>query len=643
MNTWSLSICAACFLLMIWLWWKDHRGLRALASFVALGSLATWGIPLYGHWPAETKPSETTGILLTEGYDADSLRIFQTAQGSQRLPVYDVDAYIRKGLAAPHNLTVWGYGLSKAAWASLPPLHIVFHPSSLPTGISAISWPRETGAGSLLSVSGHFHRAAGDHRLFHLFLVGTGKTVLDSTTWTGGGEGAVAPHQREGGEGDFILKTIPRESGRVMYSLVLVAGDTLENNPVPFIVREPRPYNVLILASQPDFENKFLRQWLEDNGHHVAMRTGISKGKWASAFSNQAVVPLQSLPSSVLDSDQVLITDPVALSSLPEAAFSQIMKRVHRGEAGLIIRTDSLIPSTWVSSIRVIPSIDTFPLPVALLPEGDGSTVPLSTLLIRPIAHLAYQGDARPLLIDAHQQVWAGSALMGSGKVVLTTLSSAYRWMLSSDSSDYAAYWSLLLAEAAPDNGNDNSEPSGTWSAQPSLPLVRNPVSLSLLSGGTSTAERATLSGEPPLSLAGDDVPLSFAQVGGTLIPIRRDTRLPFLWQGAYWPLQTGWQASLTPEGLSWWWYAYSSDNWKTLRRFQAETDTKQYAASAEETRVAGQAEGAGTPVNAHEAGGVAATSDGPLPYLYFLLLMASLGFLWAAKKTRAPDPGFTK
>ena len=68
----------------------------------------------------------------------------------------------------------------------------------------------------------------------------------------------------------FRLRTIPKQTGKAIFDLqVIQRGRMLEIEPIPVDVEPKDPLNVLMLASYPDFENKFLSQWLTENHNQV--------------------------------------------------------------------------------------------------------------------------------------------------------------------------------------------------------------------------------------------------------------------------------------------------------------------------------------------------------------------------------------
>src|SRR5882672_837576 len=149
--------------------------------------------------------------------------------------------------------------------AKLPDVPLVFHPSPVGAGVVSIHWKTALWPGEACRIQGRFYNPAG--AAVKLLLTGM-HTVLDSTELK----------LREGG--DFELRTVPAQVGRAVYRLIALSGaDTLEQEAIPVNVLPGKNLKILFLAAAPDFENRFLANWLSDKGHGMAIRTAISKEK----------------------------------------------------------------------------------------------------------------------------------------------------------------------------------------------------------------------------------------------------------------------------------------------------------------------------------------------------------------------------
>ena len=168
------------------------------------------------------------------------------------------------------------------------------------SGFVTADWQRQLQQGQRLAVQGRW-RGPG----VKILLTGLGAT-LDSAE----------------GVADFVVHTVPAQSGRAVYRLVAVRGaDTLEQEDVPVEVEPVRPLKVLVLASSPGFENRFLMNWLAAGGHEVAARISVSKDKYV----------LVNAPGR--HAYDVVVAD--------AGVLSEALRQEVEGGLGLVIRVDS--------------------------------------------------------------------------------------------------------------------------------------------------------------------------------------------------------------------------------------------------------------------------------------------------------------
>lgn len=272
--------------------------------------------------------------------------------------------------------------------------------------------------------------------------------------------------------GEFDLTTVPAVVGRAVYGIVVVAGgDTLEREDVPVEVSEGKPLTILVLANAPDFENTFLMNWLGRGGNAVEGKVAVSRGKYQESFVNMERRPPEEFDLVIADSSMVT---PV------------LWRQVEEKGLGLLIRVDS--------SVRI----------------G------------RP--------GMRVLVRDSVGRAVVGVVLAGLGKVIYSASNTSYSHWLAGRKEEYAAYWTMLLREAAR-VGRSGDE----WNCRPRQPSVGEPVDLELES------ERAE-----PEGLVGD-----------VAVYLAEDAALSWRWKGRYWPVSTGWQAVSAAGGDTSWIYVW--------------------------------------------------------------------------------------
>jgi hypothetical protein len=388
-----------------------------------------------------------------------------------------------------------------------------------------------------------------------------------------------------------------------------IRTDTLEQESLPIEVLPAKKLKILLLATSPDFENTFLANWLARDGQAVAVRTAISRGKWDKAYLNMPETPLDPLTPSLLDKFDLVIADAAALQEGSDVERMGLRRQVAEKGLGLIIKTDSVA-------------------------RGWGGV---------PVV---------PLLKDSLSKVQVSNGIYGAGKVVFTTLNTTYSRMLAGAKKEYAAYWSLLLQKAARE-----STPEEDWQFAPHLPRVDEPVEALLQTNkntlpqgqfaapfahATSAPGQLRLIDSSSSQLAGSGSSQE-ADAPARAVYLAQDPWLSFFWRGTYWPKTAGWQSAASLQGEPSWWYAWSGKDWLPLTRRQRWKETEEYIAA----RAAGPAE-AGREMAADRAGrdrGAAAVRTEterpdaageriPVPKVWFyVFFMISCVFLWVERK----------
>jgi hypothetical protein len=582
MMGWTYIAGGVCLVLLAFLLWKEGRRAdrarlagRMTAVVLAAAALAGLALPLTYHRtvPAE---AEGEGILLTEGYDPDSVLAFVAAHPA----IHDIwgdvagakweDMTVGAGKAWPVSLLhVFGYGLTGAEWAELrAPLqaHAVdFHAGPRAAGIVAVDWPRRLLKGERLRVQGHWQ----GHPV-KLVLAGLGG-VLDSA-------GDV--------NGDFSLGAVPAQNGCAVYRLMAIAGrDTLEQEEIPVEVRSGRQLKILILAATPDFENTALANWLAGSGQQVASRTLVSRDKFQTSFVNMAPRSLDRLTPSLLAGFDVVIADATALPVEGGVELQALRRRVEENGLGLIIKVDSAGPGG-----------------VGIGGAGQAQIARAADSMQPP--YIRERPGMRTLARDSFSRAAVGGGLYGAGKVVFTTLNTTYVRMLAGQRSAYAAYWAGLLGRVARE-----PELGERWQLIPALPRVREPVVAMVETGA--------------------DMPQGV--VGGEGVYLAEDADLLFDWRGTYWPERAGWKTLNTLNGDTTNIYIWPRESWVTLYREQRRRETLSYLEKSRSEKGGRSGDGDGL---GRGSSSVAGKQSVPVPkYWFYIIFLISVLFLWVERK----------
>jgi len=601
MLTWDTINIILCVLLLAFLCWKEWRRLnrsrlilRLAASLLAVVSLACLALPLTTKIKA-TNRKEKKAVLLTEGFDKDSVNSFLLKNSN--IPVYAltntiINAYKNykiQFLSAADitsfnkqvtDIHIFGYGLDKEALKVLSSSSVVFHPAKAMDGITFVNWRHKIKAGDQLRVQGNFLNSSANE--IKLILSGYGVN-LDT---------AIIPaHKNQ----HFQLAAVPKQFGKAVFALTALAGkDTLERDPVPFETEQPGNLKMLLLSASPNFENKFLKSWLSQNNYALVVRTTISKNKYQKIFINTPGVDFNSITASFLYGFDLVIADAGELTAISKAELAAIETQVVQNGLGLIVKADSASVKNYFYSR---------PFPIIGHSDSNQKTlsvyIPVSnryaivSISERP-AYIRPQPGTKSLIEDKQFNTLVGSAIYGSGKLIYTTLNNTFTWMLSGDNKTYQTFWSYLLENATAKTIADKS-----WTVTPAYPYADKAVEINYSDNNTATPQ---------------------VQAGADFVHLVQDPDLPFQWQGSYWPQKSGWQPLLSENANTFWWYAYSANDWKAMSVSQKIKATLECntADAPERLKAAGQDILVPVPVSKK---------------YFFIIFLCCAGFLWIEKK----------
>ncbi len=542
MTALEYSIVIACLLLAAFLVFKEMRRSnkarlvwRIVASVLAAVSLIFLAIPV--HYNATKNIAGNQAVLLTDGYNKDSVDVF--LKQNKNAVVYTKDKYEQQADFIS-TLHVFGSGLSEDEWQTAPASNIVFHPSVIGNGITAISYNRQINSGDQLIIQGRYNNVAG--KRVKLTLSGFG-VAFDSVI--------IGQNQSQ----TFELTTIPKFIGRAVYEIVVTNNkDTIEYEQLPVEVASVRPLKILLLAAYPDFENKFLQNWLSENNYVVAARTAISKNKYTYSYTDTGKFSLVQITPNILEQFDVLIADGAALSSLSRQEVFNLSNQINDKGLGLIIKADSTErPALFYNNnCSIASSFNHNKQTLSMQLPGNDT---MSSLPVENAAFIKINDGTRALITDIKKNVLACNAIYGNGSIVFSAFRNSYYWMLSGDKKSYQLLWSSLIANAA-----KKQRVNRQWRISPAFPAVDKPATLTV----------ETISKQPLQ-----------ASVNNNFIAFAAQPYLPFEWKGIYWPKTKGWQAVASSGGDTSWLYVFNKNDWKNITALQNIHDTYAHITSS--------------------------------------------------------------
>jgi hypothetical protein len=587
---WTTIVLIICCLLAGFSVWKEvnrpnrsHLYLRILASLLAIAALACIILPI-SYSKDVSALDDHSAVLLTPGFEPDSLANYKSDQ------LFTTDKSVQKAYSkaklicldelktdspAFTKVHVFGFGLNENELNELEHLPLVFHPSPMPGGITAINWNQRLKSGERLIIQGRYNNQ--NSGAIKLVLKGL-STQLDT---------AIIPAKSNK---EFELSAVPKNEGRTVYHLqAIAANDTLANENLPVEIDPIKPLKILMLSASPDFESRFLKNWLSENGFEVAVRSTISKDKFSSEYVNMQSVKIDHLSANVLEQFDLVIGDLSVLKS----ESSLLKQQVTQKGLGIIIRADSLSKgSSWLQSDFPVEKLNMKnPAPVSLIiRDKKEKSAPLKT----DQAFIRNQPGTQPLVSDVQDHILVSSSLTGAGRLVFTMVTNTYNWTLAGSRDDYSAFWSLLITRAA-----RKAPMSEDWGI-PQIPVISEPVDLQLQSSQT------------PGTIIADSAVIAPTQ----------DRSIPFISNNTYFPSFAGWHVIKQNNGQPAWWYVYGDKYWRGVKASEKLAATRNYAKI--------YAADASVTKQIHEKVQI------EVPKIYFyLLLLGACVYLWVEGKIK--------
>ncbi|HCT27047.1 MAG TPA: hypothetical protein DIW85_12650 [Stenotrophomonas sp.] len=468
---------------------------RPAAGLVVLGAEADRA----GALPASEGPL----LLLPEASDVP---------GGQRIP--DLATGLRQHPAS--TLTLVGAGLVARDRDAVLPRDVRWQPAARPRGWVALQPPADAAPGARFEVQA---QARGVARA-KAELLDPADSVVDRTD--------VAE------DGHVQLSGIARAEGRSVFQLRLLdaEGHVVDSAPVPQQTLPAAPLRLMVRASAPGPELKYLRRWAVDAGIRVQVQADTGAG----LSVGDGALPLDA--ASLARSD-LLLLDERSLAALSAGQLAAVRQALREG-LGVLVRSagapsasarqrlhDLGLPvqgdgSSHLLELRgdgesAILAARRGPLAAGTLPTGYGEEADRSShsAALPTLEALALQAPgSNALLHDRAGRAVGGWRSTGKGRIGQLPITDSWRWVLAGRDDRYGELWSGVVATLARAQGSGDA----LWSPQP-----------------ISWADERQ-------ALCGVQAPLQAFNARGDGMPLIVDGATSALRCAGWWPREAGWQ-----------------------------------------------------------------------------------------------------
>lgn len=394
-----------------------------------------------------------------------------------------------------------------------------------------------------------------------------------------GPTGAVDSTVLDRGENAFSFSIHPTQSGLFIYSVV--SEDSLGNKSTERLPLEVRPeinLRILFIHHFPSAEVRYLKNFLAEKGHSIAVRSQTSKNNFSEEFINTPRTQLNRISSDLLNSFDLILTDSKSLEGFNASEKTALEKSVLSG-LGLIVTDATSKKNEFYSFKGKVLSADTAHFSVA------------SKKYVFPALPLDVGNhSALESVLKNKNRMLSGYRFWGAGKIGFLLLQETYRLALEGNTEDYATIWSELIEKIARRENKKFEVKIDTY-----FPYYTDePIHFSIISSGEKTV------------LFADRVK----------IPISEDVVVDDLWNGKVWAGKSGWHQFKMADSTVLNYFVHKSNEWQSIRA----------SSSRAATLLAQKASAIG--------GNSIQFSDDPIsPVLFYIIFILASGFLWLAPK----------
>lgn len=513
-------------LLFIIFWWKEWNGLfnKTFLLNLFLGFVAITSLLVLVLEPSLAKEQDTTGVLLTDGYQTKKLDSLKKVFPKLKITTYKKASDLSSQLDSVGEIKILGDGVPEYDFWQLQGKSVRYLEGENLSGIIRLKYNQELIEGDNFSVIGVYNQPVKGH---YLLLQGPAGNVLDSISLT------------DSITCQFKLETKTKVEGNLVYKLVEKdsLGKEIQINQLPTVINKKEQLNILIINQFPSFETKYLKNFLSESGHKLVVRSQITKGKYKFEYLNTKRNPFYRFSKESLEEFDLVILDTDTYLGLSRSAKNNLSNASYDDGLGVFVQPDDQLFKrvSFFNQIQVVSDgeknidIADFPeLKFEKYPYKFSDSLSLNGLALAKHSFLEYNGN---------------------GKIGTTTLKNTYQLVLDGHFEKYRQIWSQIITKVAKVNIRQ-----GAISAINQFAFLDEPYSLEI----SSTLKE-------PVVIHAD----------GYVIPLSQDPINNELWRTRTYPTKSGWN-SVNMKNDSLLRYAYfvmDSTQWKTLRR--AEIITK--------------------------------------------------------------------
>ena len=326
--------------LFIALVYKEYGNTRKSVFYlrVSIGLIAIFSLLAIALRPAyPNKKNSNKAIVITGGADKTQLDSLKKIYPKITTVDYKSGDFIKPKLEGTAKVFLLGYGIEEYDLFQFENKDVVYLPSKLPPGIDKIKYSKTVFQGENVNIRAHFYKSKPGNKVY---LEDFGGNKLDSAVIR---------------DGEFKLNAVTKLTGEFVYQLTVIdsIGEQVIQEPLPVKINAPKKLRILILNNFPNFETRYLKNFLAEEGHQITIRTQLTSNRFKYEYLNTKTQVFSGITEDSLKDFDVLVLDTPGFSQLSVNEKQILESAVKKDGLGVYVQQveDNFKEKTFVNFV----------------------------------------------------------------------------------------------------------------------------------------------------------------------------------------------------------------------------------------------------------------------------------------------------
>lgn len=570
---WFWPICFIALLVWLVFLWKERSDFGKQRFYLksAVSLISVIAVVLIALKPMISSSKDSSQmVLLTNGYEETQVDSLIKTNKGLTVESYVAGSSIYKNDDAPSSLFVLGEGLKSFDLWQLDSIPSILIEGNTPTGITRLKYNSSYTVGDLEIIKGIYSNGSRGHKLI---LQGPSGIALDSVELTTEATQEFQMTLDSKISGNYLFNVLEKDS----------VGKTITKDPLPVTILKQDPLKILIINGAPTFETKYLKNFLANEGHEVAVRSRLTTSRYKFEYFNLKIKPVIGFTEKKLEIFDLVIIDANSLRNLSRTGRSALETSIRDNGLGLLIQPEN---SYFTASFQLSP----FSFTSEKSNDASIEEWPKITIGKHPFRFKA-ETRIEPIL-NSNSKTLSAYKRIGSGRIGTTLLQNTYDLVLNGRSATYRYLWAKTIKSLS-----KRGRPTVEWSSNGIVGYKDEPFKFQLR---TSLNE--------PIVNTNDE----------STIPMRSHMDISTLWEGTSFPREIGWQKFNVQQDTTATFSFYVTDttHWRSLNTYRTIKANKRHL------------------TNTNVIDSMPNKSFSLInPIWFFIIFTLGIGYLWLAPK----------